>query len=184
MSDFTDTTWFHRTAWRYCRSWSGVPFAPAGPKSGQILVFDDRTTYALQAFAKQRGHNPLFTAGGGGYIVCADDNTNEAVNPKGYQIRRARPPKWSVQVPVRALAMALSGNTLFLAVPPNVIPDQDPYAAIEGRLGAKLWAISTADGGKLSEQSLNEAPVFDAMAAAEGKLFLCTENGEVVCFGS
>jgi len=44
MSDFTDKTWFHRTAWRYCRSWPGVPYAPEGPKSGQILVFDDTTT--------------------------------------------------------------------------------------------------------------------------------------------
>jgi outer membrane protein assembly factor BamB len=183
MSDFTDDTWFHRTAWRYCRSWPGVPYAPEGPKSGQILVFNDSTTFALRAFSKQRGHNPLFTAAEGGYTLCADDNGNEAVKPKGYRIHRARPPKWSVKVPVRAVAMVLAGDTLFLAGPPNVFPQGDPYAALEGRKGATLWAVSASDGGKLSERSLEKMPVFDGMAAAEGKLFIATEGGEVICLG-
>jgi hypothetical protein len=183
MSDFTDDTWFHRTAWRYCRSWPGVPYAPEGPKSGQILVFDDTTTYSLRAFSKQRGHNPLFTASEGGYVLCADGNDNEAVKPKGYRIHRARPPKWSVKIPVRAVAMVLAGNTLFLAGPPNVIPEDDPYAALEGRRGAKLWAVSASDGGRLSEQHLEAVPIFDGMAAAEGRLFISTEGGEVICFG-
>jgi outer membrane protein assembly factor BamB len=183
MSDFTDNTWFHRTAWRYCRSWPGVPYAPEGPKSGQILVFNDSTTYALRAFSKQRGHNPLFTAQDGGYILCADDNDNEAVKPRGYQIQRGRPSKWSVKIPVRAVAMVLAGDTLFLAGPPNVFPENDPYAALEGREGAKLWAVSAADGQKLSELHLETVPIFDGMAAAAGKLLISTERGEVICFG-
>jgi len=141
------------------------------------------TTYALRAFSKQSGHNPLFTAADGGYILCADDNENEAVKPRGYRIQRGQPPKWSVKIPVRAVAMVLAGDTLFLAGPPNVFPEDDPYAALEGREGAKLRAVSAADGGKLSELHLEAVPIFDGMIAAHGKLYMSTVDGSVICMG-
>ena len=44
-----------------------------------------------------------------------------------------------------------------------------------------LLAVSTADGSVQSQVSLTSRPVFDGLAAAEGKLFLAQENGRVVC---
>lgn len=123
-----------------------------------------------------------------GYELFADANDNEPVLPsrsadqeKGPGYQRANPPKWSAQVPVRARAMVLAGHCLFFAGPPDVVPANDPYAAFEGRLGAKLWTVSAKDGKKLAEISLDAVPVFDGMAAANGRLYLATKDGKVLC---
>ena len=71
--------------------------------------------------------------------------------------------------------------TLSLAGPPDVVPTEDPYGALEGRKGATLWAVSAADGHKLAEYSLPAPPAFDGMAAARGQLYLSTIDGSVVC---
>jgi len=47
-----------------------------------------------------------------------------------------------------------------------------------------LAVDSRADGRKLSEQQLDAAPEFDALAAAGGKLFLWLEDGTVLCLGA
>jgi hypothetical protein len=39
---------------------------------------------------------------------------------------------------------------LFVAGPPDVIPEDDPLAAFEGRKGADLWAVSASTGEKPS----------------------------------
>jgi outer membrane protein assembly factor BamB len=62
-----------------------------------------------------------------------------------------------------------------------VVPEDDPYGALEGRKGATLWAVATADGQKLAEVPLPSPPVFDGMAAAGGRLVLSTTDGTVVC---
>ena len=60
---------------------------------------------------------------------------------------------------------------------------QTPEAidAWAGKKGGVLWAVSSADGKKVSEYTLDAPPVFDGMAAANGKLFLATTDGTVVC---
>jgi hypothetical protein len=50
-----------------------------------------------------------------------------------------------------------------------------------GQRGALLWAVSTADGSKLSELRLKAPPAWDGMAAANGGLYLTTIDGHVVC---
>ena len=90
--------------------------------------------------------------------------------------------KWQQKIPVRVRAMVLAGPTLFLAGPPDIVSAGDPYAAFEGRRGAVLWAVSTADGRKLAETNLDAEPVFDGMIAAYGRLYLVARNGCVLCF--
>jgi hypothetical protein len=107
--------------------------------------------------------------------------------------------RWSEQIPLQARAMVLCGETLFVAGPPDVLgdgsdaPAENPYsvdspnvlaeqeAALAGKRGALLWAVSTADGQKLREFKLASPPVFDGMAAAGGRLYLCTMDGHVHC---
>jgi len=79
--------------------------------------------------------------------------------------------------------MALAGNTLFLAGAPDTIDPHDPLGPFEGRKGSVLCAFSASDGDKLSELYLDALPVWDGMAAAQGKLFLVTQDGSVRCFG-
>ena len=185
---FLDDSGFDRLYWMHARRWPGMYSAIGAPKAGQILVFDDTTTYALHTFNRQFSRSPYFDPGTDGHTLVADDNDNEPMLPaesarreRGNMVRE-RPPKWSVQIPVRARAMVLAGETLFLAGPPDVIDDDDPYGAFEGRQGGRLWAVSTTDGTRLAEYSLDSPPVFDGLIAADGRLFLTSKDGRLSCW--
>ncbi|MBL7040510.1 MAG: PQQ-binding-like beta-propeller repeat protein [Pirellulaceae bacterium] len=188
-SGLLDDTWHDRFYWFHNDLWPGSHFATRGPKSGQILVFDDKTTYGQRAFSVRERLSPKFTPGRDGYLLFADLGDTEALLPgnrsgRGTEYKPAKGPKWSTHVPIRALAMVLTRNALFLAGPPDAVPEKDPYAALEGRMGAALWAVSTEDGSKLVERRLDSPPVFDGMIAADGKLYVSTVDGRLLCLGS
>jgi outer membrane protein assembly factor BamB len=185
-----DTSWFDRNYWSYSRRWPGYYFSYSGPKSGQILVFDDEATYGLHVFAERAGHSPRFHPGRDGYELFADGTDAEPVlrptaigREKGAGYSRTRQPLWSVQVPVQFRAMVLAGERLFAAGPPDAVPADDAYAAFEGRLGARLWVVATDDGRRLAEYELDRPPVFDGLMAAGGRLYLALDDGRIVCMG-
>jgi len=95
---------------------------------------------------------------------------------------RAEPAVWMQWLPVRIRAMVKAGDTVFVAGPPDVLDEKDPYAAFEGRKGARLVAVSAKDGGTLSEIQLESSPVFDGMIAAGGCLFASLTDGSIVSF--
>jgi len=185
---FLDDSGFDRLFWMHARRWPGLYVAIGAPKAGQILAFNDTTTFGLHAFDTKFSRSPYFHPGTGGGELFAADNDNEptldARNARAERgtMTRTRPPKWSVRVPVRARAMVLAGQTLFFAGPPDVVDPADPLGAFEGRKGARLWAVSAADGRKLAEHPLDTPPVFDGLIAARGALFLTTEDGAVHCY--
>jgi outer membrane protein assembly factor BamB len=164
---FLDTTWFDRNSWVYGERWLGRHFKAGTPGTGQILSFDDSTTYSLQVFSKQYFMSPHFVPGTG-YLLRADIS-----GKKGK-------PRFSVRIPVRARGMIAAGNTLFLGGVPDVPGGEEFYGALEGE--AVLWAVSTDDGKKQAESRLDAPPVPDGMAAAGGRLFVCTTDGKVICF--
>jgi outer membrane protein assembly factor BamB len=187
---FLDKSWFDRNFWTYSRRWPGYYFAYNAPKSGQILVFDKDTTYGLKAFYGRQGHSPRFWPGKDGYILFADTNANRLVlrptsigREKGDGFTRTLPPKWSTRTPVRAQAMVLAGQRLYMAGPPDIVPKDDPMASFEGRLGGKLWVVSTTNGEKLNEYKLDYLPVFDGMIAANGCMYIAANNGRLICMG-
>ena len=103
-------------------------------------------------------------------------------------------PEWSLRVPIRVRAMVATnapasstggrgGRLLFVAGPPDVVDPEDPLGAFEGRKGALLWVFSAASGEKLAEYRLASPPVFNGMAAANGRLYLCARDGRVLCMG-
>ena len=99
--------------------------------------------------------------------------------------------------PIQTRAMALAGKTLFIAGPLDVVDEEEIFAKpfdkqiaaqaasqvalLQGKGGALLVSVSTADGKKLGELKLDAAPIFDGLAAADGKLFVVTMDGSVVC---
>jgi len=105
---------------------------------------------------------------------------------------------WSQQLPLMVRAMVLAGKTLFIAGPPDVVDEQKAFyqpddaairaglaqqrAALDGRQGALLWAVSAADGTRLAEYKLDCLPRWDGMAAANGRFYLSTTDGKVLCF--
>jgi hypothetical protein len=121
-------------------------------------------------------------------LLIADDNDNEpTLDPrawgkdKGMGFSRGAPPKWYQWLPVRVTAMGLAGGTLVVSGPPDVIKEGDPMAAFEGRPGSELWTISAPDGQTIAKHKLDETPIFDGLAVADDQLYLCTEQGEIVC---
>ncbi|MBC8871015.1 MAG: PQQ-binding-like beta-propeller repeat protein [Planctomycetes bacterium] len=105
---------------------------------------------------------------------------------------------WSVEnPPVVARAMVLADKTLFVAGPPDLVDEDEVVAdlvnpelleklaaqeaALAGKKGAILLAVSTTDGQTLAQQKLKFPPTWDGMAAANACLYLSTVDGKVMC---
>ncbi len=101
---------------------------------------------------------------------------------KGIGYTRAKPPLWTLWVPVRVRAMVKAGDVLFAAGPPDVFDPEDPYAPFEGRAGSRLVAVSAETGDNLAERDLAHPPVFDGLIAARGRLYLAALDGTVTCW--
>ena len=189
-SGFLDTSFFNRSYWMYSKTWTGFNHVNLAPKSGQILVIGPKNTYALKAYTSRYTLSPKLDPQTKGYLLIADANDNEpTLDPrawgkdKGMGFSRGAPPLWHQWLPIRANAMVLAGETLVVCGPPDVVKDGAPMAAFEGRLGTELWTISAPDGKTIAKQKLNESPIFDGMIVADDQLYLCTEQGEVICMG-
>ena len=189
-SGFLDDSWYNRTIWMYSGTWPGFYHGNLGAKSGHLLVVGPEKTYAVQAYPHRNLQSPLFTPGGKGYQLFADNNEDDPVlgdktvgTTKGWGFTRSKPPVWYEWMPVRIRAMVLAGEVLFIAGPPDVVDPDDPMGAFEGRKGGLLRAVSAADGKTLTERKLDAPPVFDGLIAAAGRLILCTTDGRVLCLG-
>ncbi len=107
--------------------------------------------------------------------------------------------RWSTeQPPLQARAMVLADKTLFIAGPPDVVDEQTSFYqpddpgiraklskqvdALDGQEGALLWVVSAADGQRRAQYQLESVPVWDGMAAANGRLCLAMKDGSVLCF--
>jgi outer membrane protein assembly factor BamB len=166
---FLDDSFNEGTFWTYSEKWPGWTRVMGGvPFYGQIMVFDDRSVYGANYYYEmvrvRRGIMPERK----GYRIFARDHD-------------AGEDAWSVFVPVRTMAMVLAGNRLFFAGTPDLVPEEDPLAGYEGRLGGVLWAVSADTGKKLAVYKLDAPPVFDGLIATPGKLFITTTDGGVLC---
>ncbi|MFH1264122.1 MAG: PQQ-binding-like beta-propeller repeat protein [Planctomycetota bacterium] len=155
------------------------------PGKEGYLVFADRNATEPQLVGEEGWRKPLEwlpqshipREGNPGL----DDVSRGFGADKGIGYTRADPPVWAHWLPVRVRAMVKAGDVLFMAGPPDLLDPEDPYAAFEGREGAKLVAVSAADGEQLSATQLDSPPVFDGMIAAAGRLFASLRDGSVVC---
>jgi len=208
---FLDDTGFDRLYWMHSRRWPGFYFSQQAPKSGQLVVFDDATAYAVKYFYRRIQWSPAFFPGEKGYLLFADDLDNEpqledkrgtikAVQwlpketltdkhrrggrgvEKGTGYVRTRPSKWQEMIPLRVRAMVLAKDRLFAAGLPDQVDPKDPLAALEGRRGPFLQVFSTADGRLLNSLQLSSPPAFDGMSAAAGRLYMTTLDGKLICF--
>jgi len=160
------------------------------PRTGQILVFDDKLVYGVKYFLGHSGQSAVFYPDREGYKLFAHpiDAIQEEAAQGSQKKRKRRKPgipsgtaAWEHMIPVRVRAMTKADKTLFIAGPPDIVDDADPLAAFEGRKGAILKAYSADDGKELAEVKLDSPPVFDGLIAANGKLFVSTANGSVMC---
>ena len=189
---FLNSDWWHRNYWifgeHFYSGYIGWRFAGLEAPAGRLLVLDSTSIYgfaressrprassaqAYQLFATDRKDVP---------VTEAPDYTRAS---RGYSRKGPRQLKvkfrWTASLPILVRAMLRAGDTLFAAGPPDNALRSAP--AFEGQRGGGLCAVSAADGKALQDYRLDSPPVFDGMAAANGRLFLTTEDGQVLCLG-
>lgn len=106
---------------------------------------------------------------------------------------------WDQDISVLARSMVLAKDTIFLAGPPDNTDEEDTFKRImardksveaellaqdkahKGSEGGVLLAVDKKTGKQLSRITLEELPTWDGMAAANGKIFITTEKGKVIC---
>ncbi len=116
---------------------------------------------------------------------------------RGRNARTAFPYRWTQDLPLFARAMVKTADKLIVAGPEDIIDEEkvkviftspemqvrldEQSAMLAGERGGVLWMISTKDGQKISDYKLDVPPLFDGMIAANGKLFISTMDGSIVC---
>ncbi len=177
---FLDDSYNEGTYWAFTRRWPGWDrHMNRIAAYGQIMTFNDSTVFGVNIFYERIRVRRGFFPGTKGYRLFAKDY-DPAQDEAAF---RKTKDKWSVHIPVRVRAMALTDDKLFVAGPPDVIPENDPTAAFEGRMGADLWAISAKTGKKISEIAhLQHPPVFDGLIAARKSLYITTTDGSIHCY--
>ena len=80
--------------------------------------------------------------------------------------------------------MVLTDKHVCLAGAPDIVDKADPWGAFEDRRGGRLEVYSVQDGKKIAAHTLESAPVYDGLAAANGRLFITLKNGSVLCMGA
>jgi outer membrane protein assembly factor BamB len=138
--------------------------------TGDIIVSDGTDYYSILGMPVNRGEsfNPRQ-----GYALIA--KTKSA---------KTWAKKWMVQIPITGKAMALAGDSVFVAGAPLVFNDDDLAATYAGRRGGVLWAASAQDGSKRAQYTLDVLPAWDGMAAAYGRLFIVNQDGSIDCWGA
>jgi hypothetical protein len=57
-----------------------------------------------------------------------------------------------------------------------------PSDSFRGKIGGFLQVVNTERGEKIKEKKLDYLPAFDGMAAARNRLFVVSQDGELVCY--
>ena len=154
--------------------------------SGRILVEDEDTIYGFG----QNHYDRLRPEPGGKWALLAATKESDVpldLSAKEYRKlalsgKQSVHFRWWKRIPIQVWAMVKTQDVLFVAGPRgSALTSQ---AALEGRAGGTLLAVSPADGRVLAEMSLPSAPVWDGMAAAGGNLYLALANGQALCLWS
>jgi len=180
--------------------------------SGRILSFNESSVFGYGRDQYVKGNTGQWR-GGEKYQIFAYDRSPEqkgtlqAVKTAlKMQKRRGQQDaapavlkyRWTGQISLFVTAMLVADNTMFIAGPPDVVKTQgnqgeqalwlenpqDVVDAWAGKKGALLWAVSTENGRKLAEYKLESLPVFDGMAATNGRLYLSMKNGSLMCLAN
>ena len=177
--------------------------------SGKILSFDDTAVYGYGQFPQySKWSTPvrysLFAVNKVPKDYRAGKSDRELQDPRmnWRKWRSARLPKvqfdfrWKADAPLRAKAIVKTRNVLFVAGPEDLLDEeivfqglhleenqrllQKQNEALTSRKGGKLLAVSVQDGSTEQMLDLESPPVWDGMAAAYGKLFVCCRDGSVI----
>ncbi len=205
VSGFLDDSGHHRSYWTIAPRLI-YDTQIADNIDADLLVVDGPKVFGTRISASNRGPE-AFDARQRGFILFAvthDRDRAAALRDREVAAlqKRAKPGKkalrrrmaslrrsessfvvdWQTGVQVNGKAMIEAGDWLVIAGTPNEFPEDDVYRAVEGRAGGVLAVFSTADGEMIASHRLAAPPAWDAMAAADGRLFLACKDGTLICF--
>jgi hypothetical protein len=151
------------------------------------MVVDREAAYGAELYGS-RSRETVFKPGSESYRLISYPLSASAAVVANQAQRRGkakspRKPLWEQRVPIRITSLVRAADGLFVAGSPDVVDPDDPHGAWEGRKGGVLAAFDTAGGEKLAQVALDAPPVWDGMAATDGRLFIATMDGRVVCLG-
>ena len=205
-----DKSWWHRTYWQVGTSmrsgWGGWPKAGQQVPSGRLLVTDGSRVFGFgrNQYDTPGAHVGIDAAGVWGPIggqqgrwtfyrlfgQTMDAKLGDRTRPKSEK-RSTNEPDWTRRIPMLVRAMVLTNAILFIAGP-SVESKEIPHKptevnhlaeALEAGRGGSLLAVSANNGNILATYDLKSPPVFDGMAAAGGRLYVTSEDGEILCLG-
>ena len=188
---YLDDSWWHRTYWiqgtqtfgRAAGWWVVANYVP----SGRILVFDDSSIYGYgRERVRYRGRGlkdvPYRFFGADRDVEKLDKTLGNHRNVA--LANRFQPTRvnyhWSREVPLVMRAMVIAGDMLFAAGPPMGTGKGAEEPGFDTGPGV-LIAADPKTGETVARYDLEAQPVFDGMAAAEGRLYLCTVDRSVRC---
>ncbi|MEM7144783.1 MAG: PQQ-binding-like beta-propeller repeat protein [Verrucomicrobiota bacterium] len=207
---FLDDTWWHRAYWlvndTFTSHWSGWWKAGNEVASGRILSYNDKEIYGFGR-DEIHGGNTGQWRGGEKYHLFAHDRTvpkgtEEVIDRKGNKTTEPKKPeveyRWTAHVPLLATSLAVADDTVFIAGPPDYFTAvanegeealnlEDAKKALDawtGKSGGILYAASATDGTKRAQIDLPAPTIFDGLAAADNKLYLALQNGQLLCLAS
>ena len=157
-SGLLDDSWFNQSYW-----------SVNGMAHSRMLCFTDKRICGLRAFDASRPPG-RFT-----FAPREVDYTLFAMNSRnGKEL-------WSRKVPVRGTAKVHAVDKLFVTGLPNLVPEEDSWAAFKGQKGGELWLFSASDGKKLARYNLGAEPVYEGLIATQGWLYVSLQDGRVLC---
>ena len=190
---FLDDSWFHRSYWIYggvCSHRHNYASAGKNMPAGRLLVCDSENVYG---FGREKKYFNWTTPME--YRIFAEPKQA----PQRAKEKGAGKPLWETSVPILASGLTIARETLFAAGPPDVLEETTPgirtgatpavrdaveeqAAALDGKRGGILFAVSKTGGKIKDRRELESPPVFDGLIAANGRLYLALENGSVQCW--
>jgi len=184
QSSFFDDFWFHRLAWRYGRT------------GGNMIAFEEHNVYSVNMYKTPgSGQHKVYVPRGGDTTMIPDKDKLAGkdtgighppeIETDGMRLKKTgKTGAWQTDTfPIAPLTMVVADNAFLVAGFVNEAGSADPWANIEGRKGGALWVLAKEGGKKRAEYHLEALPVWNGMAAANGRTFVSLKNGTLVCMG-
>lgn len=195
-----DDSWWHRSYQAYGNAVEGGYAWFQSLKwvvNAKLLCTDDENVYGFGRKAKfQRWTVPLEME-----LFSISKKTGESPSdPNRRPSPRYRLPEmnWAVDLPILVRAMLVADDVLVVCGPRDLYDEdkavapragfttQDPRLALqqehwEGRHGSIVKVFDKKTGQEISSLEIDDMPAWDAMIAADGRIFMTTTNGRVFC---
>ena len=128
-----------------------------GKVSASLLVFNDRGVFGIDPFRDTNKRTSRRVGEGDVRLLFRPTGEGKA---------------WERSMPSQLRALVLAGQTLFAAGPPDSWPAR----------GGLLYALDAGSGEVIMETELDATPLQDGLIAANGRLFMATDEGMLLGF--